>query len=374
MVRRSWTLLIVAALALTACEGPAGPAGQDGADGAAGATGATGPEGPIGPVGPEGPAGQDANENCTQCHTDDTDLLARQVQYSASTHRLGGNFERGGSASCAACHAHEGFVERIAAGTTAPAAGIENPSPINCRTCHQIHSTYTDADYALTATDPVVLFNTSDGTVDYGAGGGNLCAQCHQGRALSVEPVIGGDDVVITSSMTRYGYHHGPQAQVIGGVGAFEFTGDETIAGGPGTHGDPASNEGSCATCHMASAYGSQAGGHTWNMRYMYHGGMTDNTAGCESAGCHSSVDDFHVLGDVPAVVEALLAEIDVELIRLGFKLADSHYAIPGTYSADLAAAFVNWQMFEEDRSMGLHNPTYAKAVLRNTLQMLLTM
>ena len=46
-----------------------------------------------------------------------------------------------------------------------------------------------------------------------------------------------------------------------------------------------------------------------------------------------------------------------------------SPYAVPGTYSANLAAAFANWQLFAEDRSLGLHNPAYVRAVLTNTLE-----
>jgi hypothetical protein len=102
-----------------------------------------------GDTGPTGPAGQDSNENCTQCHVSETKIKVRQIQYEASVHRNGGNFRRGSSAFCSACHAHEGFVERIEAGVLEPTEGFDNPSPINCRTCHMIHSTYTDADFAF---------------------------------------------------------------------------------------------------------------------------------------------------------------------------------------------------------------------------------
>ena len=49
-------------------------------------------------------------ENCTQCHTNNETLFAKQVQYEKSTHRLGGNFERS-TTSCAPCHTHQGFVQ-----------------------------------------------------------------------------------------------------------------------------------------------------------------------------------------------------------------------------------------------------------------------
>jgi len=351
MFRRSWAFLTAAALALavSACEGPVGPAG------------ATGAAGPAGPAGAQGPAGQDANENCTQCHKDDTELYSKQVQYSASTHRIGGNFERGGSAECSACHSHEGFTERIAAGTEAPAAGFDNPSPINCRTCHQIHTTYTEADFALVTNTPVDLFLEGEGTLDLGQVG-NLCGQCHQARTPDPNPVIGGDDVVVTSPY--WGVHHGPQAEVVGGTGLYEFTGTATISGGPFIHGMASANPDVCGTCHMAKAYGSQAGGHTWNTSYLYHGSSRDNTAGCLT--CHSTMDDFHGLGDTQATVSALLAELKTELERIGILSAD--HAVPGTWKADVAAGYINYQALNEEGSKGIHSPPYIKAVLTNTV------
>jgi thiosulfate dehydrogenase len=40
-----------------------------------------------------------------------------------------------------------------------------------------------------------------------------------------------------------------------------------------------------------------------------------------------------------------------------------------GTYPANIVAAMLNWQAIAEDRSLGLHNPAYVKAVLTNTLE-----
>ncbi|MDH5588635.1 MAG: collagen-like protein [Gemmatimonadota bacterium] len=362
MLRRSWAFLFIGALVIGAgCEGPEGPTGPAGPQGT---------QGLQGPAGPTGPAGQDANENCTQCHTEDVTLYAKQVQYGESKHRLGGNFERS-TTSCAPCHTHQGFIERIATGAMVTAANVVDPAPINCRTCHQIHTTYTDADFALTTTAPVELWNAGHGTVDYGADVGNLCAQCHQGRVLSPVPELGGADVTLTSS--RYGFHHGPQAQVVGGVGAFEFTGSRVIAGGPTVHGDPDSNPEVCGTCHMAQAFGSQAGGHTWKMSYLYHGAVEENVAGCNGTGCHTTVPlttfDHNT---VQTLVTTLLADISTELQRIGIQGVD-HYAVPGTWPADVVAGFANWQMFEEDLSHGIHNPAYAMAVLTNTLEVMRT-
>jgi hypothetical protein len=214
---------------------------------------------------------------------------------------------------------------------------------------------------------------------DFGAEGGHLCAQCHTARNLDPVPVIGGDPVTPTSS--RYGYHHGPQGLVLMGFGAFEFPGDETIPDGPSAHGDLAQNPKTCVTCHMAAARGDEAGGHTWNMSWGVEGDRGNNTAGCET--CHTggldSFDEHPFGGDPPqSEILALLIELETELVRIGIKREMSPgYTIHDLsaqifddveYPADVAAAFVNWQMFAEDRSLGIHNPSYARAVLKNTI------
>ncbi|NJD20489.1 MAG: hypothetical protein FIA95_14560, partial [Gemmatimonadetes bacterium] len=212
-MRKGWSS-IAAAIALlafaAACEGPTGPAGPAGPAGAAGAAGATGATGPVGPAGPAGKNGQDVNQSCTQCHAGNTKLYAKQLQYENSQHGEGETFFEN-RASCAACHTHEGFLERIATGAQSASANVNNPTPVNCRTCHQIHKTFSSADYALTTTKPVALWATTGKTVDFGASVGNLCAQCHQARVISPMPALGGPNVTVTSS--RYGTHHGPVAQ-----------------------------------------------------------------------------------------------------------------------------------------------------------------
>jgi hypothetical protein len=338
------------------CEGPTGPEGPQGPEGP---TGPTGPQGPQGPSGPTGPAGQSVNENCTQCHTSDTDLFARQVQYQSSTHFLGGNFERS-TTSCAPCHTHEGFLERLATGQWSTAADVSNPSPVNCRTCHQIHTLYTDADYSLTTSAPVDL---RVGEASWDFGNGNLCAECHQARPMDAAeiPTIGGAPVTFTSS--RYGYHHGPQAQVLAGLGGFKLPGSMNYPTLRHTHAD---DDTGCPRCHMAEPFGAQAGGHTWALSYLYHGEEEPLIAGCQT--CHSSVEDFDFLNVRPEI-EAKLDELRDVLRDIGIVSATSDSRVPGTWPANVAAAAVNFQMILEDRSMGIHNPPYVLALLQNSIE-----
>jgi hypothetical protein len=81
-------------------EGPQGPPGTSGTNGTNGTNGVD---------------GLDGAEKCSACHASNTDLYAKQLQFSNSIHRIGGNFERNAT-SCAVCHTHEGFIERLETG------------------------------------------------------------------------------------------------------------------------------------------------------------------------------------------------------------------------------------------------------------------
>lgn len=101
-----------------------------------------------------------ATAGCTTCHNDTTLVFSKRMQSNGTTHMTGRGWSYAGArASCTACHSSEGFQEMVAT-----SMGIENfkeatpnPSPQNCRTCHQIHTTYTRADFALKTTAPVIL-------------------------------------------------------------------------------------------------------------------------------------------------------------------------------------------------------------------------
>ena len=45
-----------------------------------------------------------------------------------------------------------------------------------------------------------------------------------------------------------------------------------------------------------------------------------------------------------------------------------------GTFSGDVAAAFVNWQLISEDKSEGIHNPPYVTKILQNTIEKMNTL
>ncbi len=357
------TAALFAVFMLSACvEGPEGPAGPQGETGATGATGAAGAD------------GADANSTCVDCHDADTRIKSRQIQWEASTHATGGNFERVSSRGdnvCATCHTHEGFIERMDTGDWTTVEEVTNPTPPNCRTCHAIHDTYTEADLDVQFTTAFDL--QIDGTtVDFGDG--TLCANCHQPRTPGPPVVVGGGDVTITSAY--WGVHHGPQGGILAGAGGYEFTG-LTYPTAPHIHGAVATNPDGCVTCHMANPYGDQAGGHTMFMAYQYHGSDEPNLAGCATAGCHANTADWETLGylgfdykNFQTAVLADLAALKTKLLAVGIVTADDH-AVPGTWTEVQAGALLNYLMVLEDRSNGVHNPSvsgYVSVLLKNTI------
>jgi hypothetical protein len=348
-MRRTITLLLGSALAMfiMACEGPVGPQGP------AGTPGTPGAQGPAGPPGAAGPAGADALNTCVQCHGQNATLLAIEWQYRKSAHYETVYYERGGD--CMECHNHQGFITAAVNGQPLPPV-FATPAPINCRTCHRIHTNFTGGDYALTKTTPVAL--KVGGTLDMGDG--NLCGSCHQARPISPAPVLGGAPVNITNF--RYGPHYGPQANVFAQSGPFHFTGPATI---PPAATNPHRDE--CSACHMVPGVVNNnavsAGGHTFTLTYGADG-SGQLVAACTR--CHSSAQSFDHFGG-KSRTQAQLATLKGLLAAEGIMRADG-YANTGTFDANVVAAFLNWKYFYYDGSYGLHNPEYTDAVLRNTI------
>ncbi len=338
--------LMLLAGVLTSCtkEGPAGPAGANGTNGK------------------DGTDGTDGTAGCVQCHDNSQVILAKSLQWEASFHATGGDFERN-TTDCAPCHTSQGFLETVAAtvpGEARPketAAAIENPAPQNCYTCHEIHATYTPADWTNTTTDPVVLFINGT-TVDFGKG--NLCANCHQPRVPDPLPVIGGDSVTITSPY--WGVHHGPQAGILAGTGGYE------IGTGYSNSSHTTVVTDGCVTCHMAEAYGTQAGGHQMGMTYNYHGHTTINTAGCVA--CHDASGINNKIEATQSHVVDLLSQLQTALMNHG-AMNETGGIIPGKMSADVAGALLNYGMVEADGSEGVHNGNYVRTLLQNSINAL---
>lgn len=299
----------------------------------------------------EGPAGQAGNETCKECHSLDNRSM-KSVEYEKSGHGAGEFVAyAGGRNGCAQCHSHEGFVETEHTGRDTTAANIPIPTRIDCKTCHDSHTSFDDEadgpDYALRGLHEVnlIMFGNEQ-KLDFESNS-NLCANCHQPRRLGPED-DGTGNFKVTS--THYGPHHGPQATYVQGVGAYEFAGSESYpTSGTSTH----ATAGACVACHMGDA-DEMGGGHTF----------TANVASCTS--CHNDATTLDING-VQTEVHDMLAELQGILTTKGILDAEGH-VLKGTYPVGLAGAFYNYIGIEEDRSLGVHNPGYIKAVLKNTI------
>ena len=319
-------------------------------------------EGPTGPAGTDGTDGADLNANCTQCHVGDVLLISRMQQFAMSRH--GPGWYTRDTGLCVNCHSHQGFLARIETGVWAePTEPIVNAASLNCRTCHQIHTTYTDADFALTRSG-ATEFEVTGVTVDLGTVG-NLCSGCHQARPSGYEmPVIDGSPVTLTSS--SFGPHYGGQSEMYAGISLFDFDSGSGLGGMHYHATDPLSR--GCPTCHMAP--GVYNGGHTWAMRDVREERTSANYSGCED--CHAGLNTFDRNG-VQTLVQTLEDSLGTIMVTLGAMTWDAsreRYRAVTTdpVPANIAAAIWNLQSVHYDKSKGIHNPPYIIGILQSTI------
>jgi hypothetical protein len=219
--------------------------------------------------------------------------------------------------------------------------GATEPVRQDCRTCHQVHVTYTGEDWALETTAPVTLV-TSGLTFD--SGSANLCANCHQARRYIEGFVDSADPTKYTSTSSRFNPHLSVQADIVLGSGG------HGVEGKPGAHYSMIEN--SCVSCHMGDG-----------MSHLFEA----QVANCQS--CHADAEDFDING-YETEFEAKIEELKVALQAAGLLDADG-VVIPGTWDEAQATALWNYGVIEEDASRGIHNPSYVKALIDASLEAL---
>ena len=74
------------------------------------------------------------------------------------------------------------------------------------------------------------------------------------------------------------------------------------------------------------------------------------------------------------AVIEGKLEELGTQLTDAGVYNPGSGLANTGIFKANAVIAYINYNMIEEDRSLGIHNPTYTKAILDNSITAMTTL
>ncbi len=326
--------LILAAVVLSAC---------------AGAAGAAGPAGPAGPVGPAGPAGADGKAavatdmSCTECHNDTALISSKKAAWSLEKHGNGAAMaEEYGNPSCAGCHSGNSFSERMAAGLSFDKvkAGAAEPSRQDCRACHQIHTTYTGADWALESTAPVTMVISG---LTFDKGNSNLCVNCHQARRYMANFKDKTDPTKYAATV-RFNTHLSDQGDIMMGSGGFG------VEGKPGAH--YSMLEDSCVACHLG-----EGKNHLFQPQL----------ATCVK--CHADAKDFNING-YETKFEEKMAELKDALTKKG--LLDANGApVAGTYDEKTASALFNYGAIEEDASKGAHNPNYVMALIEASLEAL---
>jgi hypothetical protein len=328
-------MILVSSLMFIQCtsdpiEGPQGIAGVDGYEGVDGLDGASG------------------TASCVACHSN-SHRETIETAYTKSEHAKGATVvSAGGRGSCSRCHSSEGYVNYV---TGKPAVDIVNASAIGCTTCHSKHSTFDFAndghDFALRNMAPTKLDLTDNTvTISYG-NSSNSCVSCHQGRSKA--PVDNGTGLYLQTN-TRFYPHYSGQVNMLEGIQGAFIAGGTTAYPGVGT---AAHRTGaSCVSCHMKTSTDGLTGGHTFE----------PNLTSCTP--CHTSV---------PTAVAGLatdMADLKAKLIALGLITVDgTPIAQTKTIPFKTAQALWNYGTVYADGSKGVHNPTYAKALIKNALE-----
>jgi hypothetical protein len=416
-----FTVLSVSA-GLGACGN--GDSGARGDPGAAGPAGMPGPAGPAGAAGTAagGAAGFDAGNPAlsgactTPCHT--FGGVVDQWRFSGHSHPQENEI---GGGVCGNCHGIDGIQQRLANNyMTSADAGTPTDVPkghigyksangaaseisyggasaigrIHCSTCHDFNP----------STDPHVTGKYLAGQAPLRVPGGvadtaflektegpsptapmgqsvayraaNTCVFCHKSRKDVSSYVTAAN----TLSSRNWGPHEGPQADVFSGKGGYQFAG---VSYGSSTHVTLAN---ACVSCHMGPVAGnSNVPDHT----------MKPTVAFCKT--CHTQYNGatFDIQGG-QTIVRNALTELQLALNAASLltrsatapyaplsqdELDDHQFHLdkvrpgggPGganiVASAATAGAIYNYLMIARGKDMGVHNPTYAKQLLWDSIK-----
>ena len=331
--------------------------------GPAGADGINGVDGVDGTDGTDGTDGLGAG-SCITCHSNEhrepieasyalSGHAIQTIMYTGQTLAEYANF--GGGAGCAECHSNEGYIDYITTGEI-QVAPYSSPTAISCTACHDNHETFDfendGYDYALRNFDPVPLRKVNeDYVIDYGDKS-NVCITCHQPRTI---PRLDADEDGLIEVPNRYGPHYGAQSIMLEGIYGAEIAGDiEYPAAVSSTH----RNGASCVSCHMGEPNSADEDGlHS----------MSRTFTACTT--CHS--DGESLMNNLQTEITGLMNELEVLFEAEGLLDAEGNLVYDVDYPKDVADAYWNYKFVYYDHSNGVHNPTYARALLNNSIQAL---
>ena len=336
--------------------------------------------------------------NCMECHVHDkytagagyAGSLAEKRDnakeaWDYSGHATGETaFGEGTNASCAPCHAHQGFTYRIqnklqptytgtgpytfafSADAASSSAMTGLPGHIGCFTCHKGNPS---DSMALVSTDSVrLLFYSMPGKERYAnlkqdKSSANLCIMCHQARPINQNTTAGDGSAVdyptLATNLTAIFYdstkttaaggnkisissstvgHYGWPGNVLAGVGK----GPIEIPGGPVAYTNTVHTTfASCSDCHMATpkiVSGVPVGSHTFT--------ASGNYNGCNTAACHGTTGALSASSlKVTNAVNAQKANLDT-LAGLLKSKGQNMMQTDTTFATDLITRNNKWYKF----------------------------
>jgi len=322
--------------------------------------------------------------DCGACHDSMTQYV-KNFEWGQSLHGMGLQVNRSGNtdSSCGICHSAKGFIDFRDPGyhlldstQTNTARGTYNEG-ITCAACHDPHSPGMGA-YQLRS---IPSFTIATNLVVTTGGQGIVCMNCHHDRNEAVSKINTGSGGAP---------HHGTQADMLFGTNAYQYG----MSMPSSRHWNVCPD--TCVDCHMqespTNAYANLVGGHTFKISY--YGVATNTLTGAivpapsnsvqltgACVPCHGAITNFNFGGedyDQNGHVDGVQQEIANMLVQLtwllppynGLYVSNNLIFVSSTTDAamKLKRAAYNYWFVYEDRSLGVHNPKYAAAILRASI------
>lgn len=300
---------------------------------------------------------------CGVCH-DSITKHVKNYEWGNSLHSTGYVFRFSGS--CMPCHSTRGFIE-----TWDPFYAPSNKVPrsteqegIGCAACHDPH-TKGMGEHQLRNIPTATL---SNGVVvtEAVAGDGVLCMNCHHARNSA-------NIVVSNLTSSSISPHHGTQGDLLLGENGYEYGLNMPSS----RHLLAVTN--SCVGCHMQLVAGTsysnlftKVGGHTFKLIYQDASTNINVTEVCSK--CHVekgtfdiAAEDYNRDGTIQGVQTEIRSLLD-QLALLLPPVGSTQITVTTSYTLSQRAAAWNQIFISEDKSLGIHNPKYAAALLQASI------
>jgi len=281
------------------------------------------------------------------------------------------------SGTCLQCHEGKTAALRFGASSTFLEAGSTTPMQLGCTTCHNPHGSSNTHELRASITTADTM---------------NLCIQCHKRRSVP--------------DMTSASGPHSPQGPTFLGTAGWRPAGFVWDSTNGTTHNSTTANPTLCATCHVATLdVNNSAGQLAWHYTgHSFYAIPCVDTAGidstnscdasvrsfaaCATSGCHASQavarslfqstgDELQFLagtiwtdvngnGKIDSVDTGLLPKVPAAEFKT--RSATVNNTLP--YTVAEGGRF-NVQLIANDRSHGVHNAPYLRALLVATIEAL---